>query len=373
MAGVSLDNVRKVYPNGYVAISDASLQIEDGEFATLVGPSGCGKSTLLRMIAGLEEVSEGTIRIGDRVVNDVSPRDRNIAMVFQNYALYPHMSVEDNMSFALRQAKLPKREIADRVAFSADILGLEEMLDRKPKELSGGQRQRVAVGRAIVRDADVFLFDEPLSNLDASLRTQMRAEIARLHKKLGKTMIYVTHDQVEAMTMADRIVVLKDGDIIQTDSPLDIYRHPKSEFVATFIGSPAMNLFRGKVQANGGGDFSIILGETGHYVTVDEHAAARFDVQDGAEVSLGVRPEDVHLSIAETSDEASLDIVIDLTEPMGNEVIVHGHLAGIPDGSVVARGRIEPLPRIGDTLQARIDASRISLFEAAQGSSLSRP
>ena len=372
MASVILENVRKVYPNGYVAIEDASLTIKDGEFVTLVGPSGCGKSTLLRMIAGLEDVSDGSIRIGERIVNDMSPRDRNIAMVFQNYALYPHMSVYDNMSFALRQAKLPKREIADRVAFAADILGLEEMLGRKPKELSGGQRQRVAVGRAIVRDADVFLFDEPLSNLDASLRTQMRAEIARLHKKLGKTMIYVTHDQVEAMTMADRIVVLKDGDIIQTDSPLDIYRHPKSEFVATFIGSPAMNLFRGKVQANGGGQFSVVFGETGQRVTVDGEAAGRFEVQDGADVSLGVRPEDIHLDTTESSGEASLDIVIDLTEPMGNEVIVHGHLASIPDGSVVARGRIEPLPCIGDTLRARIDASRISLFATNEGSSLSK-
>ncbi len=372
MAGVTLENVRKVYPNGHVAISDASLTIEDGEFATLVGPSGCGKSTLLRMIAGLEEITGGVVRIGDRVVNDVSPRDRNIAMVFQNYALYPHMSVKDNMSFALRQARMDKATINERVGFAAEILGLEEMLDRKPKELSGGQRQRVAVGRAIVRDADVFLFDEPLSNLDASLRTQMRTEIARLHKRLGKTMIYVTHDQVEAMTMADRIIVLKGGDVIQVDAPLDIYRRPESEFVATFIGSPAMNLFKGSVRHSDDGAFSVSLAGADQTLEVDSGNGGHFDVSASKEITLGVRPEDIGIGNEKIDATSTIDIEVDLMEPMGNEVIVHGHLPALPDSSVIARGRIEPLPKIGDRIAASVDLSRLNVFDSATGESLHR-
>lgn len=370
MAGVSLENIRKVYPNGHVAISDASLSIEDGEFATLVGPSGCGKSTLLRMIAGLEEVTGGVIRIGDRVVNDVSPRERNIAMVFQNYALYPHMSVRNNMSFALRQAKMSASVIDERVDFAAEILGLEEMLDRKPKELSGGQRQRVAVGRAIVRDADVFLFDEPLSNLDASLRAQMRTEIARLHKRLGKTMIYVTHDQVEAMTMADRIVVLQGGDVVQVDAPLDIYRHPKNDFVATFIGSPAMNMLAGTVRKNGGDGFAVKLAGGDQVIDIDTHTGRRFAVSNGDDVKLGIRPEDIALRGDEGAAGSSVSVEVDLMEPMGNEVIVHGRIGGDADAQVISRGRIEPLPRIGDSLSAVIDVSRLNVFDAVTGNSL---
>ena len=364
MAGVKLSEIRKVYPNGHVAISEASLDIESGEFVALVGPSGCGKSTLLRMIAGLETVSSGEIRIGDRVVNDVSPRDRNIAMVFQNYALYPHMSVRQNISFALRQARRPRSEIEERVAFAAEILGLDELLDRKPKELSGGQRQRVAVGRAIVRDADVFLFDEPLSNLDASLRTQMRTEIARLHKRLGKTMIYVTHDQVEAMTMADRIVVLKDGDVIQSGAPLDVYRRPTNEFVATFIGSPAMNLLRGTVRTRDQSRFSVVLDGGGQRLDLDEVSAARFAVKEGEEVIVGVRPEDIDIQARKADVGCTLSVDIDLLEPMGNEVIVHAHVANVEGSSVVARGRIEPLPNVGATMEARIDADRMCMFDA---------
>ena len=369
MSGVELRNVEKVYPNGYVAVKDASLQIDPGEFVILVGPSGCGKSTLLRMIAGLEEVTSGEICIGDRVVNDVPPKDRNISMVFQNYALYPHMTVRQNMAFALKQARMAKAEIESRVAYAADILGLQEMLDRKPKEMSGGQRQRVAVGRAIVRDAEVFLFDEPLSNLDASLRTQMRAEIAKLHQRLGKTIIYVTHDQVEAMTMADRIVVLKDGDVLQFGSPLDIYKKPVDQFVAGFIGSPSMNLFSGILAKNGGG-FSISLGDSGQSVSVDEHGGARFALDDREEVTLGVRPEDLILCDEPLDRANALSVVIDLLEPMGNEVIVHGHVAGTQDMALVARGRIEPLPRIGDTVMVSVDTTRVSIFDAERGASL---
>ena len=256
MARVELEHVRKVYPNGYEAVEDASFAVEDGEFVVFVGPSGCGKSTLLRMIAGLEEITAGTLTIGDRVVADgataLPPKDRDIAMVFQNYALYPHMTVGENMGFGLKIRKFPKAEIAERVAEAARILGLEAVLDRKPGLLSGGQRQRVAVGRAIVRKPAVFLFDEPLSNLDAKLRVQMRTEIAKLHNALGATMIYVTHDQVEAMTMGDRIVVLKDGEVQQIDTPLALYGHPVNRFVAGFIGSPAMNFVEGRLASDGG-------------------------------------------------------------------------------------------------------------------------
>jgi multiple sugar transport system ATP-binding protein len=245
MARVLLDNVRKVYDNEVEAVKGASFEIADGEFVVFVGPSGCGKSTLLRMVAGLEEITSGSLYIGDRLVNDVPPKDRDVAMVFQNYALYPHMTVFNNLAFGLQIRKFPKDEIRRRVEEAATILGIDQVLDRKPAHLSGGQRQRVAVGRAIVRKPEVFLFDEPLSNLDAKLRVQMRTEIGRLHNRLGTTMIYVTHDQVEAMTMGDRIVVLKDGEIQQIDSPLALYNRPANQFVAGFIGSPSMNFMEG--------------------------------------------------------------------------------------------------------------------------------
>ncbi len=248
MAEVTLDKIAKTYPNGFKAVMDANLKVEDKEFVVLLGPSGCGKTTTLRMIAGLEEITEGTIKIGGRVVNDVEPKDRDIAMVFQNYALYPHMTVYENMAFGLKLRKTPKPEIEQRVKEAARILGIEQLLDRKPKQLSGGQRQRVAVGRAIVRNPKVFLFDEPLSNLDAKLRVQMRAELKRLHQNLQATIIYVTHDQVEAMTMADKIVIMKDGIIQQIGDPYSVYFEPKNKFVAGFIGTPAMNFINAKLE-----------------------------------------------------------------------------------------------------------------------------
>ncbi|RLD10265.1 glycerol-3-phosphate ABC transporter ATP-binding protein [candidate division KSB1 bacterium] len=320
MASVILENVSKVYDNKVTAIKNANLKIDDTEFVVLVGPSGCGKSTLLRMIAGLEEITSGKIYIGDKVVNDISPKDRNIAMVFQNYALYPHMTVFDNMAFGLKLRKFPKDEINKRVNETAELLGIKPYLDRKPKALSGGQRQRVAVGRAIVRQPQVFLFDEPLSNLDAKLRVQMRIEINKLHKRLRTTMIYVTHDQVEAMTMGDRIVVLKDGVIQQVDSPLNLYNRPVNLFVAGFIGSPAMNFIRGNLQRNGTlqfktPDFQINL--------TPAHEQLLKSYQK-SEVILGIRPE--HFELYEQklhNTYPTLDAEIEVVEPMGAETYAY--------------------------------------------------
>ena len=371
MSGVALKNVTKTYPNGYAAVKGTSLEIREGEFVILVGPSGCGKSTLLRMIAGLEDVTSGEIVIGDRVVNDVAPKDRNISMVFQNYALYPHMTVRQNMAFALKQAKFPKAEIDKRIAHAAEILGLDEMLDRKPKEMSGGQRQRVAVGRAIVRDAEVFLFDEPLSNLDASLRSQMRTEIAKLHQRLGKTMIYVTHDQVEAMTMADRIVVVKEGDVLQFDSPLDIYREPVDEFVAGFIGSPSMNLIPGRIESGSSG--ARFVDECGALsFDVPAQVAGQFSLSSGNGVNLGIRPEDIYLGQADTDAPSfvPLQLTVDVLEPMGNEVIVHSRMKDSADAAVISRGRLDELPAIGSRQLASIDLGKASFFDADSGRSL---
>ena len=289
MASLSLKNIYKKYDNGFCAVTDFNLEVADKEFVVFVGPSGCGKSTTLRMIAGLEDITEGEFYIGDRLVNDVEPKDRDIAMVFQSYALYPHMTVFDNMAFALKLRKVPKEEIKAKVEEAAKILGLEELLDRKPKALSGGQRQRVALGRAIVRSPKVFLMDEPLSNLDAKLRSNMRAEIIKIHNTLGATTIYVTHDQTEAMTMADRIVVMKKGVVQQVGSPKDIYDHPENLFVAGFIGAPTMNFMRGKVAegnfvTKGGGEIEIPLG---YYEKLKELG------YEGKEVVLGIRPEKI--------------------------------------------------------------------------------
>jgi len=290
MADLKLNHIYKIYDNKVTAVSDFNLHIQDKEFIVFVGPSGCGKSTTLRMIAGLEEISKGELYIDDKLVNDVPPKDRDIAMVFQNYALYPHMTVYDNMAFGLKLRKMPKDEIDKRVKDAANILGLEQYLDRKPKALSGGQRQRVALGRAIVRDAKVFLMDEPLSNLDAKLRVQMRAEIAKLHQRLNTTTIYVTHDQTEAMTMATRIVVMKDGVIQQVGSPKEVYDNPENVFVGGFIGSPAMNFFKAKIE--------------GEYVVLDDKVRLKIPggklklLKDngyvGKEVIFGIRPEDIH-------------------------------------------------------------------------------
>ncbi len=306
MADVRLINVNKVYPGQEHVVRDANLEINDGELIVLVGPSGCGKSTTLRMIAGLEEITQGDIFIGDRRVNDLKPSDRDIAMVFQNYALYPHMSVRDNLSFGLRMRRVARDKIEQRVAQAARILSIEPFLDRRPSALSGGQRQRVALGRAIVRQPQVFLFDEPLSNLDAKLRVQMRAEIARLHNRLETTMIYVTHDQVEAMTLGDRIVVMNEGVIQQVDSPLNLYSRPVNRFVASFIGSPSMNFLSGKIV----GDQFQYAGRT---LPVDAK------LPDGPAI-LGIRPEDLEI---ESSATTLLDGIVDVVERMGHETIVY--------------------------------------------------
>jgi len=333
MAFVSLSNLAKVYPEkagpGVRAVNGISLEIKEGEFMVLVGPSGCGKSTILRMIAGLEEISGGRITIAGEVVNDVPPKDRDIAMVFQNYALYPHMSVYDNMAFGLKLRKYPRAEIEARVREAAAMLGLTDYLDRKPKALSGGQRQRVAVGRAIVRKPKVFLFDEPLSNLDAKMRVTTRAEISKLHARLEATMIYVTHDQVEAMTMGDRICVMKDGDIMQVAEPLELYNHPANLFVAGFMGSPPMNVFKGKITNSRDGlvfvednlrtaPFQIHLGDQ-----LAEKALAYVD----RAIVFGVRPEDAQdtATIANPDSRHTIEVTVDIAEPMGPETYLHLH------------------------------------------------
>ena len=330
MATVSLKNVSKVYPGekgpDVTAVSGINIEIGEGEFVVLVGPSGCGKSTILRMIAGLEEISGGDIFIGDRRVNDVPPKDRDIAMVFQNYALYPHMSVYDNMAFGLKLRKFAKPEIKKRVQDAAAILGIEELLDRKPKALSGGQRQRVAVGRAIVRQPKVFLFDEPLSNLDAKMRVQMRMEITKLHQRLRATMIYVTHDQVEAMTMGDRIVVMNNGVVQQNDTPLSLYNAPVNLFVAGFLGSPPMNFIHGTVKQDG--DALVFSESEDGTISVRLPAAERAGATAfvGTPMVLGIRPEDIAVSQTPTGQGAgagSFPAVVEIVEPLGAETNLH--------------------------------------------------
>ncbi len=316
MASVSLHDVHKRYPDGYHAVRGVNLEIEDGELIVLVGPSGCGKSTTLRMIAGLENISSGEIQIRDRVVNDVAPGDRDIAMVFQNYALYPHMTVRQNMAFGLKMRGTPKAEIATRVAEAAKMLGIEPMLDRRPKELSGGQRQRVALGRAIVRDPAAFLFDEPLSNLDAKLRAETRTEIAALHDRLDATMIYVTHDQVEAMTLGDRLVLMNHGVVQQVDTPLDVYRRPANQFVATFVGSPAMNMVSGQI-------------ENGQFEAPELNASWNVGPAPDGPAVLGVRPED--LMPATGSAPVFTTGKLGTVEQLGHETLAHYHLAGQPE------------------------------------------
>lgn len=317
MASVSLSGVHKKYPDGFHAVRGVDLEIADGELVVLVGPSGCGKSTTLRMIAGLEEVSDGDIRIGDRLVNDVEPGDRDIAMVFQNYALYPHMTVRQNMAFGLKMRRTPKAEIEERVARAAAMLGIEPMLDRRPRELSGGQRQRVALGRAIVRDPAAFLFDEPLSNLDAKLRGETRTEIAALHERLGATMIYVTHDQVEAMTLGQRLVLMNHGIVQQVGPPMEVYNRPANQFVATFVGSPAMNLVKGHI-------------ESGRFQAPQVDAVWDVGVDRDGPAVLGVRPEDLYPA----TDGAPVFATGQLTtvERLGHETLAHYRLNG--DGEV---------------------------------------
>jgi sn-glycerol 3-phosphate transport system ATP-binding protein len=355
MASVTLDSVRKVYAGGVEAVKGVSLAIPDGAFTVLLGPSGCGKSTLLRMIAGLETVSSGTVSIGGRNVNQVEPADRDIAMVFQNYALYPHMSVYDNMAYGLRNRGVPKREIEHRVAEAAELLAIADFLKRKPRELSGGQRQRVAMGRAIVREPQAFLFDEPLSNLDAKLRVQMRIEIRRLHNRLKATSIFVTHDQIEAMTMADTIVVMNQGRVEQVGAPAEVYRHPATLFVATFIGSPAMNLLPGRVA--GPGEVEVAGGR----LAFD---AAAFPVESGRAVEVGIRPEDLQLDAGGSGAPA---FARDFAEELGATRLLHG-TAGDAAAVVAFSG---PLPE-GDRFSLGAALEAVHLFDPASGHSLRR-
>lgn len=360
MAKVQLQGVRKVYDNGQVAVKDATFEVADGELMVLVGPSGCGKSTLLRMIAGLEEISGGTLSIGERVVNDVAPKDRDIAMVFQSYALYPHMTVAENLAFGLKLRGHDKATIQARINEAAQTLGLTSMMDKLPKAMSGGQRQRVALGRALVREPAVFLLDEPLSNLDAKLRHSVRTEIAQLHRKLGTTMIYVTHDQVEAMTLGQRIVVLKDGVIQQIDTPMALYDRPANLFVAGFLGSPAMNVLHGTLQAAAAGV---------HVVEGEWKAPLGQAVIDpawlGRPIAVGVRPE--HLQPAGAGDEHAFAARIEGIEPVGNEIFVNLH-----SGSHALTMRVAPraLPAVGETMQVAVQPQALHFFDAQSGERL---
>ena len=371
MASVTLDGIRKIYQNGrtHVAVEHVSFAVRDGEFVVLVGPSGSGKSTLLRMIAGLESVSEGSLYIGERLVNDVAPRDRDIAMVFQSYALYPHMSVYDNLAFGLQLRKTPRPEIERRVREAAAVLGIEGILEHKPRQLSGGQRQRVAVGRAIVRNPQVFLFDEPLSNLDAKLRVQTRTEIAALHRRLGATMIYVTHDQVEAMTLGDRIVVLNDGRIQQIDTPLNLYNRPANRFVAGFIGSPGMNFFAGEIAREDG----LVFQAAGDpfRLPVPSAWADRLNHYVTRPVVLGIRPESLYAGHGRPADAALAGVrfTIDGVEPLGNEIFLHAH-AG--PHRLTARVLPQPLPSPGEPISLAFDLNKLHFFDASSERTLSR-
>ena len=388
MARVALNHVTKQFHGGTLALDDLSLEIPDGEFLILVGPSGCGKTTALRLIAGLEKATSGTIMIGDTTVNGVSPRDRDIAMVFQNYALYPHMTVYRNLGFGLRERRTPRREVDRRVREISAVLGLDDLLKRRPAQLSGGQRQRVAMGRALVREPKVFLLDEPLSNLDAKLRVQMRAELKRLHAKLGITTIYVTHDQIEAMTLADRIVVMSAGQALQIGTPQEVFSRPANLFVAGFIGSPAMNLLRGRASARGSADTEITAGDL---------RFARPGVPDG-DVIVGIRPECLAPAPADAAGltpptrstqpaQPTLDLEVDLVEPLGEQALVHGTVAGtaVRSGAEEEQAILaEPssrapvtavfpaagLPGAGDRVRVVVPPERIYLFNAASGEAI---
>jgi multiple sugar transport system ATP-binding protein len=395
VARVALEGVTKRYPDGTEAVKDLTLEIDDGEFVILVGPSGCGKSTALRMVAGLEEISGGTLTIGDRVVNNLTPKERDIAMVFQSYALYPHMTVADNMGFALKLAKVPKDEIAERVKAAADILGLTEYLHRKPKALSGGQRQRVAMGRAIVRSPQAFLMDEPLSNLDAKLRVQMRAEISQLQNRLGVTTIYVTHDQIEAMTMGDRVAVLKRGELQQVASPQHLYENPDNLFVAGFIGSPSMNIAEGDLASDGGtlfaefGGMRLRVGDGAHerYPRLKDYA--------GKKVIVGMRPEHF-VRGADCPEDQRFEVEAGLVEALGSDVLVHFHMSAKPvitedmreavddadafaemeraaaAGGQTFTARLEPrdMPKTGERVSLGFRADQLHFFDHSNGRAL---
>jgi len=365
MARVTLEGVRKVYDNGFVAVHGVDLVVEDGEFVVLVGPSGSGKSTTLRIIAGLESLTDGQLTIGGRPVNDVPPNERDIAMVFQSYALYPHMSVYENMAFALQLRKLPRPEIESRVRAAANILGITAVLDRRPRQLSGGQRQRVAIGRAIVRQPRVFLFDEPLSNLDAKLRVQMRREIARIRRELAATVVYVTHDQVEAMTLGDRIVVMNEGRVEQIGSPLELYDHPQTLFVATFIGSPAMNLFEGAAELDGTPRFAAADDEA-FSIPLTPSQTERLAATTSERLIAGVRPEDLRVA-STTGSGTAIPAIVDASEPLGNEVLLYLRAGG---QDVTARAEPHALARPGDRLSLTIDPARVHYFDRASGRSI---
>ncbi len=366
MAEVKLVNVSKIYSGKNKAVDNVNLEMKDKEFVVLVGPSGCGKSTTLRMIAGLEDVTEGEIYIDNTLVNDITPKNRDIAMVFQNYALYPHMTVYENMAFGLKLRKFKKQDIKERVIYAAKILGLEDYLDRKPKALSGGQRQRVAVGRAIVRKPKVFLFDEPLSNLDAKLRVQMRTEISKLHRKLNATMVYVTHDQTEAMTMGDTIVIMKDGLVQQIDTPLNLYNDPTNKFVAGFIGSPSINFIEGNISSGNGLKFISTKGELSIQLLPSQEETVKDYVNKS--IIIGIRPEDIHL-INETS-EANLSnfmTQVEIVEPMGNEIMLYFN---IENKQMVSRVSANISVKAGEEVNLVIDISKLHFFNPENGLAL---
>ncbi len=361
MASVSLKHIYKKYPGGVTAVSDFNLEIKDKEFLVLVGPSGCGKTTTLRMVAGLEEITEGELFIGDRLVHDVAPKDRKIAMVFQNYALYPHMTVFENMAFGLKLSKTPKEEIKRRVEEAGRILDISHLLDRKPKALSGGQKQRVALGRAIVRNPMVFLLDEPLSNLDAKLRASMRTELTKLHNRVGTTFIYVTHDQTEAMTMATRIVVMKDGLIQQVDTPQTLYDAPCNLFVAGFIGTPQMNFINAELEKKGD---DVYVNFEGNSIKLPAEKANNEALQEyiGKEVIIGLRPEALHdepMHLA-TFTESTIDAHVDVTELMGSEIFLY---LTVGETALIARVNPRSTSRAGDDIKIALDISRMHIFD----------
>ena len=359
MASLSLKGIGKTYPDGFEAVKDFNLEVEDQEFIIFVGPSGCGKSTTLRMIAGLEEITEGVLEIDGKVMNEVAPKDRDIAMVFQNYALYPHMSVYENMAFGLKMRKVSKEEIDEKVKMAAKILNLDGLLERKPKALSGGQRQRVAMGRAIVRNPKVFLMDEPLSNLDAKLRVQMRTEIASLHQRLGTTIIYVTHDQTEAMTLGTRIVVMKDGVIQQIDSPQNLYDHPANLFVAGFMGSPQMNFMKGIVRAE---EDTVRLEFAGNAIPLPADKAKKLieGGYNGKEVTFGIRPEDIDVVADNTAGDNVFASTVNVYELLGAEVFLYFDLDGTP---ITARVAPKDAPQQGEAVYASFRTDKIHVFD----------
>lgn len=358
MASVSLTNIKKVYPNGFEAVKNFNLDVKDKEFVIFVGPSGCGKSTTLRMIAGLEEITNGELKIDDKIMNDIAPKDRDIAMVFQNYALYPHMTVRENMAFALKLRKVPKAQIEQTVLEAARILDLESLLDRKPKQLSGGQRQRVAMGRAIVRNPKVFLMDEPLSNLDAKLRVQMRIEIAKLHERLGATIIYVTHDQTEAMTLGTRIVVMRDGIIQQVDTPQNLYNKPANLFVAGFIGSPQMNFYDTVCNVQNGQAYLML---EGYQIALPESKSKALlnGNYDGKTVIMGIRPEDISDSRQNPSD-CVVKAPIKVYELLGAEVFLYAELNG---NNLTARVKPSTTAKANDIIDFYLDIEKIHIFD----------